>query len=448
MASRTVIKGAQLIGEGLIRHADLAMEGGHISEISAHVEPRPGDLEVAADGLLCIPGLIDDQVHLREPGSGRAGDLASESRAAVAGGITSVLDMPNTHPATTSAALLREKFERAKGRVHTNYSFYLGATNENLAEVEGAARAGACGVKVFMGASTGELLVDDRDALEAIFARSPLLVATHCEDSPLIDENLAAMARLHGEHIPMDAHPLIRSEEACYRSSSLAVAIAKKHGTRLHVLHLSTARELELFQPGPLEDKRITAEACVHHLFFDDRDYARLGARIKWNPAIKSRADRAALLAAVADDRIDVIATDHAPHPLEDKQRPYARCPSGAPLVQHALPALLALCSEGALSVQSVVDKMCHAPAVLFGLEGRGYLREGYAADVVLLDLRSSWTVTPESLLYGCGWSPFEGHRFGARVHSVWVNGVRRVAESELLGEASGQPLAVRRGRT
>ena len=330
-------------------------------------------------------------------------------------------------------------------KMRTNYSFYLGATNDNLNEILRSGESDACGVKVFMGASTGTLLVDDSKALEAIFQGCPLLIATHCEDSKIIAQNLEAERARHSDSIPMSAHLRIRSAEACYASSSLAVSLAKRFQSRLHVLHLSTAKELSLFESGPLADKRITAEACVHHLYFSDEDYEALGSRMKWNPAVKTRADRDALLRAVRDDVIDVIATDHAPHSAEEKSQPYATCPSGGPLVQHALPAVLEICHSGRLSLQIVVQKMCHAPADLFGIVDRGYLREGYFADLVLVDLRRPFTVTPDSLLSKVGWSPFDGHEFGASVDLVWVSGELKASQGKVVSDTPGMKLSFRR---
>jgi dihydroorotase len=367
--------------------------------------------------------MIDDQVHFREPGLTHKGDIATESAAAVAGGITTYMEMPNVNPLTINAQALEDKYQRATGRSHANFAFYLGASNDNLEEIKNLDPQAACGVKVFMGASTGNMLVDDPEVLDGIFAHAPILVATHCEDSPMIQANEALAREKYGEEVPFSEHPNIRSEEACWKSSSFAVALAKKHGTRLHVLHITTAKELALFEPGELKGKRITAEACVHHLWFSQEDYARLGAQIKCNPAVKRKEDRDAILQAVAEGRIDIIATDHAPHTWEEKQGSYFKAPAGLPLVQHALPSLLDHYQAGRLSLETIVQKVCHNPAEAFQVKDRGYLREGYFADLVLVDLQKETTVTKESLLYKCGWSPFEGHTFQNRIVTTLVNG-------------------------
>ncbi len=387
--------------------------------------PIPNGAEVIdAMGLHLIPGVIDDQVHFRDPGLTHKGDLHTETRAAAAGGITSIMEMPNTTPQTLTQELLAEKYELGAEKSLTNYSFYMGTSNDNLDEIVMTDPATVCGIKVFMGASTGNMLVDDPDILEKIFEKAPTLVAVHCEDEPTIQENVRILKERFGEDIPIDYHPLIRSEEACYRSSSLAVSLAEKYGTRLHVLHLSTARELSLFNNTiPLEKKQITAEVCVHHLWFHDADYGKLGTHIKWNPAIKSLEDRDELLKALIDNRIDVVATDHAPHTLEEKDNKYFKAPSGGPLVQHALPAMLEFFHKGAISMEKVVEKMCHAPAECFRVKNRGYIREGYAADLVLIDMKAPWKVEKENILYKCGWSPLEGQEFQSQVTHTFING-------------------------
>lgn len=418
-----LILNGRMVNEGTIRETDIAIHNGRIEAIGADLQSRPARTTLDASHLLLLPGMIDDQVHFREPGLTHKGDMASESRAAVAGGITSFMEMPNCQPPTISHQALLDKHQLAASKSVANYAFYFGASNHNLAEIRTLDRHLACGIKVFMGASTGDMLVDDPKILEQIFADSPLLIATHCEDTPTILANETRFRQQYGEQIPMDCHPLIRSEEACYRSSSLAVELAKRHGSRLHVLHLTTARELELFTVGPVGSKRITAEACVHHLFFNDGDYQSKGALIKCNPAIKREADRLALLQALREDRIDIIATDHAPHLLDEKARPYPQAPSGLPLVQDALLVLLELVQSGQLSLEQVVTKSSHNVAELFAIRERGYLREGYYADLVLVDPLTPTEVSRDSVLSKCGWSPFEGHRFAHSIHTTLVNG-------------------------
>jgi dihydroorotase len=371
-----------------------------------------------------FPGVIDDHVHFREPGLTDKGDIFTESRAAVAGGVTSYMEMPNTKPNATTLEILEEKYNLASQKSWANYSFFLGATNTNIAEIEHADPANICGVKLFMGASTGNMLVDDPDALDAIFSKSPLLIAVHAEEESVVQHNLGEFKAQYGDDIPASAHPLIRSEEACYRSSEKAVNLAKKHNARLHLAHLSTAKELELLQNElPLEDKRITGEVCIHHLWFDDRDYPDLGSRIKWNPAIKAARDRDGLFAGVLNNKIDVIATDHAPHLKGEKDNPYCSCPSGGPLIQHSLVAMMGFFQLGKISVEKIVEKMCHAPAILYRISNRGFIRKGYAADLVLVDPDDPWTVESANILYKCGWSPFEGVTFKSKVVQTWVNG-------------------------
>lgn len=420
------IRGAQLVNEGRVHLADVLVRDGVIERVEeAGIGAVAGVHEVDAKGLHLLPGAIDDQVHFREPGLTYKEDIAHGSAAAVAGGITSFMEMPNTVPQTLTQELLAAKYALGAAHSVANYSFYMGVSNTNMDEVLRTDPRTVCGLKAFLGSSTGDMLVDNEKALDTIFSRAHLLLAVHAEDEPTIRANTAAARERYGEAIPMSEHPHIRSAEACYRSSSAAVARAREHGTRLHVLHISTAREIELFEPGPVEGKRITAEACTHHLWFTDADHERLGARIKWNPAVKTAADREAVRRAVLDDRIDVMATDHAPHTLEEKQRPYLQCPSGGPLVQHALVAALELVHQGVFPLERVVEKMCHAPARLFEVERRGYVREGHFADLVLVDMNAPWTVERAGLLSKCGWSPFEGQRFRSRVISTWVNGQR-----------------------
>jgi dihydroorotase len=413
---------AQLVNEGRIVAADVLIRGERIERIGAGATPK-GTTTIDLRGLHLLPGLIDDQVHCREPGLTHKATLATESLAALCGGVTSFLDMPNTQPPTTDRAALAEKRRIAAATCHVNYGFYLGATNTNLEEIKRAGTEDACGIKVFMGASTGNMLVDDPATLEGIFAGAQLPIATHCEYSPLIFENEKRYRERYGENVPIEAHPLIRSEEACWRSSSLAVDLAKRHGARLHVLHLTTARELALFEGGPIAAKRITVEVCTHHLWFDESSYATLGAKIKCNPAIKTAADRDALRAAVVADRIDVIATDHAPHTLAEKARGYFEAPSGLPLVQHSLLMLLDQHAQGLFTLPKIVEKAAHNPALLFGIAERGFIREGYYADLVAVDLAASTRVDAKQVLYKCGWSPFEGTEFRGRVALTVLNG-------------------------
>ncbi|MCK9195083.1 MAG: dihydroorotase, partial [Nevskia sp.] len=418
-----LITNAVLVNEGRRYTADLLIRGERIEKIAPQITAPANTEVIDAKGRLLLPGMIDDQVHFREPGLTHKGDLATESAAAVAGGITSFMDMPNVNPQTITRAALAAKYQLAAGRAYANYAFYMGTTNDNLAELEALQRGEACAIKIFMGASTGNMLVDDPVILEKIFERAPTLIVTHCEDTPLIKINEDAAREKYGDNVPFSEHPYIRSAEACWKSTELAVGLAKRHGTRLHVLHLTTARELEFFQPGPIAGKQITVEACVHHLYFDESRYADLGAKLKCNPAVKTRNDREALIAAVTEGRIDIIATDHAPHTREEKNASYFKAPSGLPLVQHALLALLELVEHGELSLETVVQRACHAPAQRFGVLNRGFLREGAYADLVLIDPDAETVVTPESLRSKCAWSPFDGHSFGSRIDATWVNG-------------------------
>ena len=447
--SETLIVNARLVSEGREFDGDLRISRGRIAEIGSGLSARDGEEVVDAAGRRLLPGMIDDQVHFREPGLEYKADMATESAAAVAGGLTSFMDMPNTSPPTLDAAALEDKYRRANGRAWGNYGFYLGASNDNLEAIRTLDPATAPGIKVFMGASTGNMLVDDPDTLDAIFREAPTPIITHCEDTPTIEANLAAFKARYGDDIPVSAHPDIRSREACMKSTELALSLARRHGTRLHVLHISTADELALFEPGPLfradgSRKRITAETCVHFLRFDRNDYARLGNLIKCNPAIKDPADRMALVRALAEDVVDVLATDHAPHTLEEKARPYQQAPSGLPLVQYALVAALELVHEGHLTTAQVVQKFAHAPAELFDVFERGFLREGYWADLVLVE-DTPFTVRREDVLSKCGWSPFEGTTFHSRIAATWVNGVQAWNGTRLLGQPAGQRLAFAR---
>jgi len=441
----TLIVNARLVNEGREFDSDLRVEGGRIAQIGSGLTAHDGETVVDANGRRLLPGMIDDQVHFREPGLEYKADIATESAAAVAGGLTSFMDMPNTNPPTLGADALEDKYRRAAGRAWGNYGFYLGASNDNLAAIQRLDPRSAPGVKVFMGASTGNMLVDNPAILDGIFRDAPTPIITHCEDTPMIDAELARYKALYGDDIPAQFHPDIRSREACFKSTQLAISLARKHGSRLHVLHISTADELALFEPGPIRTengvvKRITAETCIHFLRFDRSDYERLGNLIKCNPAIKDASDREALVRALAEDIIDVLATDHAPHTLEEKARPYTSAPSGLPLVQYALNAALELVHEGHLTTAQVVQKFAHAPAQLFDVHERGFLREGYAADLVLID-DTPLTVRREDVLSKCGWSPFEGTTFHSRIAATWVNGVLVWDGSQLVGAPQGQRL-------
>ena len=430
MAKSILIKGAKIVNEGRIFEGDVFIGNGIIKEIKSSSSPFPvsdgdrGWFCIDARGKFLLPGVIDEHVHLREPGLTQKGDIYSESKAAIAGGVTSLMDMPNTNPKATTLKIVEEKFTLAAQKSFANYSFYLGATNDNISEIERADPCRICGLKVFMGASTGNMLVDDQDSLEMIFKRSPLLIAVHAEEESIIQENLRIFREKYGDNIPFEAHPLIRSEEACFHSSERAVELARKHNARLHLLHLSTAREMELLDNSiPLVQKKITGEVCVHHLWFDDRDYINKGSKIKWNPSIKNNSDKNGLLRGVLDDRIDTIATDHAPHTSGDKDQSYMTCPSGAPLIQHSLVAMLELYHRGMISLEKIVEKMCHGPAILYRIKKRGFIREGYAADLVLVDLHAPWIVNSSNILYKCGWSPMEGQTFNSSVTHTLVNG-------------------------
>lgn len=436
-----LITNAQLVNEGQVTQGDLRVRAGRIEAIGPELAARPGETVVDAAGRYLLPGFIDDQVHFREPGLTRKGDLASESAAAVAGGITSFMDMPNVSPPTTTREALAAKYQAAAGRARANYAFYLGATNDNLDELRAVRPEECCGIKVFMGASTGNMLVDDPQVLDQLFADAPVLLAAHCEDSPMIRANEAAWRERYGDDVPISAHPQIRPAECCYKSSSMAVGLARRHDTRLHVLHLTTAMEMPLFEPGPVAGKRVTAEVCVHHLYFDDSRYADLGARLKCNPAVKTASDRAALLAALLEDRIDVIATDHAPHTAAEKAGRYFDAPAGLPLVQHALLSLLEHCHDRRLSLELVVRKTSHAVAELYGIADRGYLREGYWADLVLVDLARATPASDATALAKCGWTPFDGVTFRSSIAATWVNGVPAWQDGELTGAVAGARL-------
>jgi dihydroorotase len=441
----TLIVNARLVNEGREFDGDLRISGDRIAAIGSGLSAREGETVVDAAGRRLLPGMIDDQVHFREPGMEHKADIATESAAAVAGGLTSFMDMPNTSPPTLDDAALEDKYARAAGRARANYGFYFGASNDNLADVQGIDPKATPGLKVFMGASTGNMLVDDPDTLDGIFRDTPVPIITHCEDTPTIDAILAQYRDKYGDDIPAECHPDIRSREACIKSTRLALALARKHDTRLHVLHISTADELALFERGPMiradgSRKRITAETCIHFLRFDRRDYARLGHQIKCNPAIKDPADREAITRALAEDVLDVLATDHAPHTWEEKHNPYVRAPSGLPLVQFALVAALECVHEGSFGTAHLVQKFAHAPSQLFDVKERGFLREGYFADLVLVE-DTPFTVRREDVLSKCGWSPFEGTTFRSRIASTWVNGARVWDGNAVIGSAQGRRL-------
>jgi len=423
--NRILIKNARIVNEGTIFEGDVLIEDKFIKEIAEKISPKSSDVQIIdAEGSFLIPGAIDDQVHFREPGLTHKGTIETESRAAVAGGITSFIEQPNTVPNAVTQELLEQKYQRAAETSYANYSFMMGGTNDNLEEVLKTNPRNVAGIKLFLGSSTGNMLVDDEAVLEKIFSSTKMLIAAHCEDEATIRENLEKYKEEYGDDIPVKFHPLIRSAEACYISSSRAVELAKKTGARLHVFHVSTAIETDLFTNKiPLEDKMITAEVCVHHLWFSDADYEKKGALIKWNPAVKTAEDRQALWNALLDDRIDVIATDHAPHTLDEKKNPYTSSPSGGPLVQHAVVAMFEAYHQKKISVEKIVEKMAHNPAKIFKIEKRGFIREGYYADLAIVNPGLPWNVKKENILYKCGWSPFEGVNFKSRITHTFVNG-------------------------
>ena len=418
-----ILKNGVLVNEGHKTEADILIKNGKIEKIGPSITELGAEI-IDVKGSFILPGCIDDQVHFREPGLTHKASIYSESRAAVAGGITSYMEMPNTVPNATTQELLQDKYDIASKNSLANYSFFMGATNDNLEEVLKTDPKWVCGIKVFMGSSTGNMLVDNKETLEGLFSNVSMLIATHCEDEQTIQRNLQDAKEKYGEDIPIEQHPVIRNEEACYLSSSLAVSLAKKHNARLHVLHISTAKETELFDADtPLIEKNITAEACVHHLWFTEDDYSRFGTKIKWNPAVKSKSDREGIWAALLDNRIDVVATDHAPHTLEEKSNNYLNAPSGGPLVQHALLSMFEHAKNGKISIERIVEKMAHNPAILFRIEKRGYLREGYFADLVVVKPEAGEVVAKENILYQCQWSPFEGTKFSYSIDKTFVNG-------------------------
>ena len=437
-----LIKGAHIVNRGKITAGDVLIKGGRIERIDPVINTGAG-LEINAEGKYLIPGIIDDQVHFREPGLTHKANLYSEPRAAVAGGTTSFMEMPNTKPPALTQELLQQKYDIAAKNSLANYSFFMGASNDNLEEVLKTDARMVCGIKVFMGSSTGNMLVDDEATLEGLFSKVPVLIATHCEDEATVRANERAYREKYGEDIPVKYHPEIRSVEGCYKSSSLAVELARRYDTRLHILHISTAKELELFRNDiPLEQKRITAEVCVHHLYFNSNDYASLGTQIKCNPAIKSAEHQAALFPALLDNRLDIIATDHAPHTWEEKQNSYFQAPSGVPLVQHSLNVMLEFYHQGKISLERIVEKMCHAPATCFRIDNRGFIDEGYWADLVLVDIDANWQVSKDTIYYKCGWSPFEGHTFRGRVSSTLVSGHLAYHEGRFYEDKKGERLA------
>lgn len=445
MSSRKVLKNALIINEGTQKVQDILIVNGLIERIDANIQSE-GAEEIDVKGKWVLPGCIDDQVHFREPGLTHKATIYTESRAAVAGGITSFMEMPNTVPNALTQELLEDKYVRASQTSIANYSFFMGASNDNIEAVLRTNPENVCGVKVFMGSSTGNMLVDNEQTLTNLFSKVPMLIATHCEDEATIRANTEKYIAEYGEDIPISAHPLIRSAEACYKSSSLAVNLAKKHGARLHILHISTAKELELFDNTiPLTEKKITAEACVHHLWFSDADYDTKGTLIKWNPAVKQASDRDAIMAAVLSNKIDVIATDHAPHTLEEKSNKYLTAPSGGPLVQHALLAMLEKAKQGIIPVERVVEKMAHAPATLFNVSKRGYIREGYYADLVIVDPATPTEVNKSNLLYQCKWSPFEGVTFSHSIEKTFVNGELVYDNGSIIESGSGMRLMFER---
>lgn len=420
--SSYLIKQANIINENKIIVADILIVNERISKIDSSISNSNNAIEINAEGMYLMPGAIDDQVHFREPGLTHKGDLFTESRAATAGGVTSYMEMPNTNPQATTQALLQEKYDRANQVSLSNYSFFMGTTNDNYDEVMKTDLKTVCGIKIFMGSSTGNMLVDNPTTLERIFSNAPNLIATHCEDEATIKNNTEKFNNEYGDQLSAVQHPLIRSEEACYLSSSMAVELAKKHNTRLHILHISTGKETHLFSKEPLEKKRITAEACIHHLWFNANDYVEKGNWIKWNPAVKFEEDRLAIWQALLEGRIDVIATDHAPHTIEEKQQHYSKAPSGGPLVQHSIQAMFQFYEQGKISLEQIVQKMCHNPSILFKIKDRGFVREGYFADLVLVK-KENYTVNKNNLLYKCGWSPFEGNTFNYSINKTLVNG-------------------------
>ncbi len=443
--SSILIKDVQLVNEGIIKPCDILIKNGRIEKIAASIN-QSADKEIAGNGNICMPGIIDDQVHFREPGLTHKSDLYTEPRAAVAGGVTSFMEMPNTKPAALTQELLSDKYAIANQKSLANYSFFMGASNDNIEEVLKTDEKKVCGVKIFMGSSTGNMLVDDRTTLDNLFSKVPLLIATHCEDEATVRGNMELYRKNYGEDVPIKYHPIIRNVEGCYKSSSLAIELAKKHNTRLHILHISTAKELKLFRNDiPLAEKRITSEVCVHHLHFDSRQYDTLQTQIKCNPAIKEAKHKRALFKALLDDRLDIIATDHAPHTWEEKQGTYFKAPSGVPLIQHTLPVMLKFYHKGKISLERIVEKMCHAPAICFQLAERGFAREGYWADLAIVDVNKKWKVSKKNIHYKCGWSPFENKFFKGKILSTIVSGHLAYQDGQFFEEKKGERLLFER---
>ncbi len=443
--SSILIKDVQLVNEGEIKSCDILIKKGRIEKIASSIS-QSADTEIAGNGNVCIPGIIDDQVHFREPGLTHKSDLYTEPRAAVAGGVTSFMEMPNTKPAALTQELLADKYEIARKKSLANYSFFMGASNDNIEEVLKTDEKNVCGVKIFMGSSTGNMLVDDRTTLDNLFSKVPLLIATHCEDEATIRGNMKLYRQKYGEAVPIKYHPIIRNVEGCYKSSSLAMELAKKHDTRLHILHISTAEELKLFRNDiPLKEKRITSEVCVHHLHFDSRQYDTLQTQIKCNPAIKEPRHKRALFKALLDDRLDIIATDHAPHTWEEKQGTYFKAPSGVPLIQHTLPMMLKFYHKGKISLERIVEKMCHAPAICFQVAERGFAREGYWADLAIVDVNKKWKVSKKNIHYKCGWSPFENKFLRGKVLSTIVSGHLAYQDGTFYEDKKGERLSFER---
>ncbi len=440
-----ILRNGRIVNEGEVISGDLLIKNGRIEQIGGVIPNDGGVEEHDLNGKFVLPGCIDDQVHFREPGLTHKGDIYSESRAAVAGGITSFMEQPNTKPTATTIQELEKKFQRASEVSIANYSFNMGATNDNLEELKKVGKRDVAGIKIFMGSSTGNMLVDEQQTLDGIFQLDHQLI-THCEDEQTIRTNLEKAKAKYGEDIPMSMHPIIRSSEACYLSSSFAVSLAKKHGSRLHIFHVSTAGETSLFRNDiPLAEKKITSEVCIHHLWFDDSQYDSKGSLIKWNPAVKTAEDRDELWAALMDDRLDVVATDHAPHTIEEKNNKYLQAPSGGPLVQHALMAMLDKVNEGKITLERVVEKMAHAPAILFRIEDRGFIREGYHADLVIVDPNKRYEVNKDNILYKCGWSPFEGYTFSSSIDSTYVNGRCVYKDGQIIDGSVGDRLLFNR---
>jgi dihydroorotase len=440
--SKYLLKNGTVVNEGASQQLDVLINHSRIEKMGSNISDENA-LVIDLTGKLILPGCIDDQVHFREPGLTHKGNIHSESRAAVAGGITSFMEMPNTHPNATTQELLEDKYQIAKNDSIANYSFFMGATNDNLEEVLKTNERRICGVKVFMGSSTGNMLVDNEKTLAGLFSNVPMLIATHCEDEHTVQKNLAEAKLKYGDDIPIELHPIIRNEEACYLSSSLAVQLAKEHGARLHVLHISTAKETELFNNDlSLKEKKITSEACVHHLWFSDEDYASQGTKIKWNPAVKSQSDRNGIWKALLEDRIDVVATDHAPHTIEEKSNVYTKAPSGGPLVQHALISMMEHVKNGKITIERVVEKMAHNPAILFRIEERGFIREGYYADLVIVNPSKKYSVSKNNILYKCKWSPFEGCDFSSTIDTTFVNGKIVYKNNQIIEGVNGMRLS------